>query len=137
MVISLLESIVSDSSVKIQINRRPEKQQLNIPSLIEKENKKLERIKDAYENGVYTLEEFRESRSRILSQIEQLRSKIIVIAPDAKKDRTVIIRRLVTILPSLKSPAIPEESKNHLLKSVVERIVFNRQSSDIDIIFHL
>ena len=137
MVIDLFELIVRDNSVKIQIDRRPEKPKENISALIEKEKKKLARIKDAYENGIYDLEEFRESREKVLSHIEALKSKIVVIVPDPRRDREIIVRRLITLLPSLKSPAVPEEEKNSLIKSVVERIVFNRSKCDIDIFFHI
>ena len=137
MVIDLFELIVRDNSVKIQIDRRPEKPKENISALIEKEKKKLARIKDAYENGIYDLEEFRESREKVLSHIEALKSKIVVIVPDPRRDREIIVRRLITLLPSLKSPAVPEEEKNSLIKSVVEQIVFNRSKCDIDIFFHI
>ena len=91
MVIDLFELIVRDNSVKIQIDRRPEKPKENISALIEKEKKKLARIKDAYENGIYDLEEFRESREKVLSHIEALKSKIVVIVPDPRRDREIIV----------------------------------------------
>lgn len=136
MVIGLFDSIIKDRSIKIHIDYRPEKPTENIPALIEKEKKKLSRIKDAYENGIYDLEEYKESREKVLSHIEKLKAKLIVTVPDHKKDSAVIVRRLMAILPSLKSPAVPEAEKNQLLKTVVERIVFTRSKCDVDIFFH-
>lgn len=138
LVFNSLERIISDDSVKIEINHRQKPQNNeNVPALIERERKKLKRIKEAYENEVYTLEEYKESRAAIQNRIDELSKKIIVIAHNDTADRIQLINKITAILPTLRSPAVPEEYKNSLLKSFVERIVFYRPSCDIDIFFYL
>ena len=138
MVIRALENTIADDNVKIEIVRRTQLQVVdNISALIEKERKKLVRIREAYENEVYTLEEYRESRDAVQCHIDELSRKLIVPRRDEKADRIRLINKTASILPSLKSPAVPEEYKNTLLKSFVDRIVFYRPTCDIDIFFYI
>ena len=108
----------------------------NIPSLISREKKKLERIKDAYENEVYTLEEYKESREQIVKRIQELTDKHQSESHSETSDRRIIRDKLTALLPALRSPATGESQKNALLKSVVERVIFYRSSGGIDVFFY-
>ena len=109
----------------------------NIPSQIEREHKKLDRIKDAYENEVYTLDEFKKSRQQILDKISELEQKLSETEiPDEQAELIKLQKKVIDILPALRSPAVPEESKNLLLKAFIKRIVFYRSMCNIDIFFY-
>lgn len=109
----------------------------NIPAQIEREQKKIERVKDAYENGVYTLDEFRQSRQQILNRIAELEMKMSQAdIPDEQKERMIIRKKIHEFLPTLRSPAVPEAVKNSLLKSIIKRIVFYRSNGGIEIFFY-
>ena len=137
LVIASLEKILSDDSAKIEINHRKKQNDENIPAMIEREKKKLRRVREAYENEAYTLEEYKESKLSIQNRINELSNKLAVIPFDDQTDRKKLTGRIAAILPSLKSPAVPEDFKNSLLKSFVERIVFYRSRCDIDIFFYV
>ena len=137
LVIASLEKILSDDSTKIEINHRKKQNNENIPAMIEREKKKLRRVREAYENEAYTLEEYKESKLSIQNRINELSNKLAVIPFDDQTDRKKLTGRIAAILPSLKSPAVPEDFKNSLLKSFVERIVFYRSRCDIDIFFYV
>lgn len=107
-----------------------------IPSLIAREKKKLERIKDAYENEVYTLEEYKASRDQIMNHIRELTDKQQSEKNDETSDRRIIQDKLTALLPSLRSPATSESQKNALLKSVIERVIFYRSTGGIDVFFY-
>ena len=137
MVITALEDILSGNNTKITINHRIKQNDENIPALIERERKKIRRIKNAYENEVYTLEEYKESKLAIQKRIDELSAKLTVPPRDDLADRKKLTDRIAAVLPSLKTPAVPEDFKNSLLKSFVERIVFYRSRCDIDIFFYV
>ncbi|MEE3451440.1 MAG: recombinase family protein [Acutalibacteraceae bacterium] len=138
MVIEALENTIGNQSAKIEITYRNKPSAAeNVPALIERENKKLKRIREAYENEVYTLEEYRESREAIQRHIDELNRKLIILPRNDNADRIKLMNKMIAILPSLKSPAVPEEYKNSLLKSFVDRIVFYRATCDIDIFFYI
>lgn len=135
----LIISALEDAAVtgKFKISEPPVKPQQSddVAALIAREEKKLIRIKDAYENEVYTLDEFKASRSQILERIEQLRQKLP--RPESQKSKKKTIQsKLCAILPALRSPATDESTKNALLKSVVERVVFYRGTGGIDVFFY-
>ena len=45
--------------------------------------------------------------------------------------------KLIPMMQLLKTPAVPEEIKNYILKSFVKRIVFDRAKCDIEIFFNM
>lgn len=138
MVIESLENIINDDSIKIAIECKKKGEPTeNIISRIEKEKKKLARVKDAYENGVYTLDEFKESKNEITSRIKELENKLIEKPINEAEERSLLNKKISAMLPSLKTPAVPEETKNLLIKSIINRIVFYRSTRDIDLYFYI
>lgn len=108
----------------------------DLTAQINKEQKKLIRIKDAFEAEVYTIEEYKDAKQKILSRIEKLKETQAQASPDEAVCRKRIREQIGNLLPALRSPAIPENSKNSLLKTIVERIVFYRSSGDIELLFY-
>lgn len=137
MVIAALEDTITNDNIKTEINYRRKQSSENVPALIERERKKLRRIREAYENEVYTLEEYKESRQSIQNRIDELSRKLIVLPRDDTADRIRLMNKIAAALPSLKSPAVPEEYKNSMLKTFVDRIVFYRPGCDIDIFYYI
>ncbi len=107
---------------------------------IENERAKLKRVKEAYEGGVYTLEELRTAKAAAeerVATLEEQHNKLNHSATEGDIRRLRV--KIANILPSLRSPAVPEEVKNGLLKSIAARIVFYRhdtRSCDLDIFFY-
>ena len=65
------------------------------PMLIEKEKKKLERIKEAYAAGIDTLEEYRSNKEKILKAIEELeknKKSSVITKEDMHKKLSATIR---------------------------------------------
>lgn len=123
-------------NITVRNNKNSNEPKIDIPALIEKEKLKLKRIKEAYEDGVYTLEEFKESKQLIKGQIERLTSKI---KPQGNENelKEKLIKQKKNILGTLKNPKISEKDKNELLKSFVDKIVFDRIKSEIEIFFYV
>lgn len=139
LVLDSIEKSITTGTFKLNIRSKPstDTETQNIVNQIAREHKKLERVKDAYENGVYTLEEFKISRTEIDNKIALLERRLSdtpKIDPDS--ERRKLQDKIINILPALKSPATPEEEKNQLIKSFVERIIFYRSTCDLDIFFY-
>lgn len=139
MFIKALEESVLTGKFKLQIKPKSTSPQTNnIPAQIERERLKLKRIKEAYENGVYTLEEFKESKNAVENKIKSLEDKLSTSKKiDKEKEKKNLQNKILNILPLLKSPAISEADKSGIVKSFVERIVFYRQTCDIDVFFYI
>ncbi len=95
---------------------------------------KLRRAKEAYQAGVDTLDEYRESKTALQAQIDSLMAQKQEQTPPERETehlRTAIKGSLQVI----ESDA-PEELKNNILSSFVQKIVFNRKSCTVDIFYN-
>ena len=139
LVIQIMDRCIETSSFDLEITSKV-KTDDNIPLLISRERKKLERIKDAYENGVYTLEEYKQSRSSVQRKIDDLEQSFRTQQTGKTDEQAEMERfrdKLIPMMQLLKTPAVPEEIKNYILKSFVKRIVFDRAKCDIEIFFNM
>lgn len=123
-------------SVK-NISTNAEETEIDIDALIAKEELKLKRIKAAFEDGVYTLEEYKESKEIIGSQIEALRKRSVKPQNTTKELKRKFIEQHKNVVPMLKSPNVSETEKNNLLRSFVDKIIFNRKTESIQIYFYI
>ena len=103
--------------------------------LIAAEQRKLQRIRDAYECGADTLEEYKENKSRIDASIADLKRK----AQESQKIRVIdpaaFTKAIEDILYFIEDDANSTESKNALLKTVIADVVFDKKNSSLVIHF--
>lgn len=138
LVIQTMDRCIETSSFHLEITSKTKTDE-NIPLLMARENKKLERIKDAYENGVYTLDEYKKSRDSVQNKINELEEKFRTQQSEQTDEQAEMAKfrdKLIPVMPSLKTPAVPESMKNSILKSFVRRIVFDRSRCDVEIFFY-
>lgn len=138
LVLKAIELSFNTGSFKLNVkSERIEDNSINYGELINKEENKLRRAKEAYEQGVYTLEEYAESKKIINSHIENLRAqqpkKQEVSMSKIKKD---FIKKHMETLEKLKSSDLSEQEKNELLHTFVDDIIFKRSSCEFQLIFH-
>lgn len=107
-------------------------------ALIEKENKKLQRVKEAYAEGVYTIDELKEFKFSIETQINLLISKNKKL-PNKNSQKSIkdkLIKKNIKVIDKLRSETVSEKEKNELLKGFIDKIVFDRTNSKIQIYFY-
>ena len=107
------------------------------PILIEKEKKKLERIKEAYAAGIDTLEEYRSNKEKILKAIEELeknKKSSVITKEDMHKKLSATIRQSLDIL---EDPNCSESLKNITLRSFVRQIVYAKKTQSIEILYQV
>lgn len=105
-------------------------------ALIQAEEKKLKRIADAYEQGIDTLEEYKQKKKKINTAIETLKKKAeeIVIKTIDPEDLCKKTKEAITLL---QDPDVTEEEKNSILRTVVERVVFHRPTGEMRVYFRV
>lgn len=107
------------------------------PMLIEKEKKKLERIKEAYAAGIDTLEEYCSNKEKILKAIEELdknKKNSVITKEDMHKKLSATIRQSLDIL---EYPNCSESLKNITLRSFVRQIVYAKKTQSIEILYQV
>ncbi len=110
-----------------------------IQEKIKKEKQKLDRIKAAYEDGIDTLEEYRNNKSMILSSISELEKKLEGFKSKRKSKSNIkdFQKKLLYVAETIAAPDISAEKFNSELREVVDKIVFDRAKSSIEIFYRV
>lgn len=107
--------------------------------LLSREYKKLERIREAYEAGIDTLDEYRVNKQKIQRRIDEIRAEAEASKPArvlTSEERQQAVRARIRLgLDTLASPDVSETTKNEVLRSLVERIVFVKPKKVIEIVY--
>ncbi len=89
------------------------------------------RIKEAYEAGVDTLAEYKNNKDRLVSDrleltaaLSQLLQEEQAEQPDAEE----ILKEIRSVADVLKNPDVGYEEKGNLIRSVVEQIIYDKES---------
>lgn len=105
---------------------------------ITKEQKRLERIKAAYEDGIDTLEEYKENKTKIQKNIEMLKSRLSDSTAESKAiDLEAYRHKIAEALEILKTPDISPSKFNEALYSLIDRIIFDRKKTEIQIYYKI
>lgn len=136
-VIDKLTSDLSSDTIDINISHAAEHsqpQRSTVAALIEKEERKLERVKAAYEAGVDTLEEYRENKRKLIDRIEELRKEAHDSpAPSAQERVEAVKGRISAGLAIFSHPDLSETAKNEAMMSIVDKIVYVKPKGAIEI----
>ena len=97
------------------------------------------RIKEAYESGIDTLEEYRENKKRLSDERKRLTSLIesasAEIEHNEKSDREKILENIQNVYDIIKDDEVDYETKGTFIRSVLEDIIWNRSENTLT--FHL
>lgn len=98
------------------------------------------RIKEAYRNGIDTLEEYKQNKDLIQKERESLEAQIAACAParsDSMEDlSSAMAERIHGIADILESDAFDVQQKNTALKSIVSHIVYRKEDDIADIYYY-
>lgn len=104
---------------------------------LEKLKNREQRIQLAYENGIDTLEEYKENKSRIKKEREEIEKMIASYTPPepqslSNEDVKKCIQKVYDVV---KNPAIDYEVKGVFMRSLVEEIIYDKDNKRL--LFHL
>lgn len=104
---------------------------------MEKLNEKEKRIKAAYQDGIDTLEEYRQNKTLIQSERERLAEQLRILEaalqrPDAGEHQEEMLLRIRSVVDILCSDA-SKDVKSRSIRSICDKIVFDRASKTLDI----
>ncbi len=134
-VLTKIESDLNSGIFEFDINTavQPKTDDIN-GILLDKERKKLERVKEAFEVGIDSIDEYKLNKTRILKRIAELEDERP--QPTEEEVKTSLIIKAGEVLSKLKSEDIVENDKNELLRSIISKIVFNKKNQTIQIFYN-
>lgn len=110
--------------------------------LVEKQIERLDmkeaRIKEAYMDGIDSLEEYKVNKARLAEEREALQLRLAALLPQSQPADTSpkMLERIRNLCDILESDDYTVDEKSTALRSVIEKIVYNRSQSHIDVYYH-
>lgn len=101
---------------------------------IQNEQLKLSRVKEAYECGIDTLEEYRDNKNKILQKINEL--ELSKPKQNIKIDKKKFAEQYLGVIDTLKNTNISETDKNNLLRQFIDKVIYNRSTNDVEIFYY-
>lgn len=118
--------------------------QIDDTALYQKELEKLSvreaRIREAYEAGIDTMEEYRTNKQRLNQERERLISLLeqVKAAPaDPEEDRRQLMNKIRNVYDILMDDSVDYETKGTFIRSVVEEIIWDRPSNTLTFRFYM
>lgn len=136
-VIAALETAVETQSFNIEAPARMTAARgTDYDKLIRSEQRKLERVKEAYENGIDTLAEYAEKKRKVLAAIARLESEAAGEQPAPVFDAAAYAKRVANVLVQVRDPSLSAHSKNDVLRSILSKIVYDKASQRLVLYFY-
>lgn len=138
---AVLEELKRTFTDKLDVNVVSSEERLDEVSLLEtsitKQEAKLERVKLAYENGIDTLEEYKEKKSRLEEELHRLRDELEKAKLDntSKEQKEKVYQLCNTAYETLIDPQIEFEIKYKIAHDLIDHIVFDKENSTIYITY--
>jgi hypothetical protein len=137
-VIQLLEQIIANRTFVFDVQKPKEaKLTRDWDKLIVQEQTRLERAKMAMLDDALTTSAYKKIKANIEDNIIKLKqakakdtaSKCTTIDPQAYQQRAIEVIKII------KSPDVSEEAKNSALRTIIDKIVFNKEQNTFDFYF--
>ncbi len=115
--------------------RTPSSDTASINLQLAKAELKLERVREAYESGIDTLEEYKANKARISAEIDKL-NKLAANNTESeitKENKAAYAKQQLEVLDTIMSGNISEEEKNHLLKEMIKTAIFSKTEKSVSV----
>ena len=102
-------------------------------------DEKLDRIKEAYRNGVDTLEEYKEDKALVQNEKQLLEKQLAELpAQDSESDQaeSALLDRVKNVYEIVNSESVDDVTKNEILKSIIEKIVYNKEKDTLEVYYY-
>ena len=109
----------------------------DLSALIEREKKKLSRIREAYMAGIDSLEEYQENKKNIQERINELTAAAPPAPMSEDEIKAAISGRITAGLQILEDENTSETLKNLTLRSIADRITFIKPKGIIEIFYKI
>ncbi|MBQ9898515.1 MAG: recombinase family protein [Ruminococcus sp.] len=137
LVVERIKSDLMNGLVDVNIHdmNSEAKPETPVGDLLNKEHRKLERVREAYEAGVDTLDEYRHNKEKIQSRIAELEAMIKPEPAEPRDVKKLLAKRIQATLDIIESEDSSETVKNMSLRSIVYKIIFVKPKSVIEIFY--
>lgn len=139
MIIEAMKKAVNETSFNImQQEKNPISSDKDFDKLIQLEELKLERARNAYQEGADSLNEYKTAKAKIRKQIQKYQEqKLQAQARTSNLDIKKFSNTVTNVIELMENPEVSAELKNQALKTILEKIVFYKPDRRVELYFHL
>ena len=131
-----LRSVLETGEVEYSYEQREKKLDTDKFDLIQKSMDGLEvkelRIREAYESGIDTIDEYKANKTRLQREREQLMEELEELRsqeePEDVPGKEVLIERIRNVYDLLQSPDVDNDDKGNAVRSIIKKIVYIKES---------
>lgn len=139
-----LQAALKDESLKVDMTTNSvakSSRQTQLEAELKRETSRLARMKEAYLNGVDTIEEYKENKTAQMSIISRLNKELEKLtAPLSEKEKAEKLRsvkeKIKSAIDALQSTAISEVEKNALLKTFISKALYDSKTKTLTIFYY-
>lgn len=103
--------------------------------LIALEQRRLERAKDAYLAEIDTIEQYKKNKEEITKRIAELEEKKNGTEPTVAIDTAAYAKKVAEVVEFIKREDVAPKAKNEHLRTVIEKVVYEKKDGNIAIFF--
>ena len=135
MVIEALKEIYGNQDLELRFEKK-QSQEIDYDKLIYNQKLRLQRVKNAYQDGIDTLSEYKDNKQKILEQISIYeKQKQESLQRRTEEEREQLTGTVANLIEILENPYVPEDAKNQALKIILEKIVLIRPGNKVELYF--
>ncbi len=123
-----VQPIMQDAGKKADID--------TLERIIASEKRKLIKIKEAFEEGIDTIEEYKEGKARISENISKFESELQEATVKKLSSKEDFAKKILDTINVLKSNTATEREKNEALRNIVSKIVFVKPDNRLELYFY-
>lgn len=131
-----LEQAVQDLSFRIDPpDPEPSQSTTDYDKIIALERRRLDRAKEAYLDGVDSLEQYKETKASIEATIAEIEAERDEQKQTEPADTEQYASRVVTLIGFLRDESVDVELKNIALKTIIDKVVYEKAKQNVAIYF--
>lgn len=140
-VIADLEEVLQLGTVTFTIRKSAKPDYSSQASLLDAQIKriqvKLERIRESYVAGIDTLDEYKTSKKMLTEELVRLRSLADALEHVPDDAEAKMLNNIRNVCDILKSDKYGIEEKNAAVKSIIDKVVYDKKSNHVDLYYYL
>lgn len=142
-VLKSLYAILDTETIKYDhvrpVNRKNDSQVEIIKAALSRLDMKEMRVKDAYENEIDTLEEYKANKSRLQAERDRLLADMDALTSvgDPLPDKGEVLKKFREVCELLENPDVGYEEKGNALRRIVKSIEYSRKEDSFKIYYYV
>lgn len=138
-ILGVLQKVISSGEVEYTVTKKTTNS--SDTCLLEQQllrlDEKYKRIKAAYINGIDTLEEYKHNKELIQKETDGLNDQLKELKKTMVQDNKLdMVSRINSVYKLITDDKIDNLTKNASMKSIIEKIVFNKKEGLLDVFFY-